>query len=75
MTKSEFINVLSEHIGGIKDEIEFDTLYDAVKFDFIDTAVKYFCGKWFPQKSIMFDKLSLERISEEMENDLDGLIQ
>ena len=40
---------------------------------FIDKTVYYFCKNRFPTKSMMFDKLALESIGEQMKEQLEDL--
>ena len=73
MTKEEFINILANTDLSNKEELE--ALYDSLKGEFIDKAVDYFCKNWFPTKTIMFDKLAIESISEQMKDQLEDLLQ
>lgn len=73
MTKEEFIKILSDI--DLSDKEELEALYDSLKGEFIDEAVDYFCKNWFPTKSIMFDKLGLEAIGEQMKDQLEDLLQ
>ena len=74
MTKEEFINILLTN-NNLSNKEGLETLYESIKGEFIDKAVDYFCKNWLPTKSIMFDKLAIESIGEQMKEQLVDLLQ